>query len=67
MVYFYYEWYLLCRCVNILRIFPKDASRVNEQGFAWKLLYFTLLKSTNLPESSLKEIVQVNEFSLILL
>lgn len=60
--------FLLClsnRCVNILRIFPKEVSRLSEQGFAWKLLYFTLLESNNLPEMTVKEIIQVMRISFL--
>ena len=59
MVDFFPGIRLFNRCVNILRIFPKEVSRLPEQAFAWKLLYFTLLESNSISESNIKEIIQV--------
>ena len=48
------------RCVNMLRIFPKEIGRILEQGFIWKALYYTLLSDNDVPTATFTEILDVS-------
>ena len=43
----------------MLRIFQKETSRILEQGFIWKALYYSLLVNNDLSESMFKDILEV--------
>lgn len=51
----------------MLRIFPKENSRILEQGFIWKTLYYTLLSDNDVPAATFTEILEVYRFSRLLI
>ena len=43
----------------MLPISQKETSRILEQGFIWKALYYSLLMNIDLPESTFQDILEV--------
>ena len=43
----------------MLRISQKETSRILEQGFIWKALYYSLLINNDVPENTFKDILEV--------